>query len=245
MDISFVVPVYNEAGTILAVVRRLSALPFDKEILVVDDGSTDGTRERLREIRDPSVRTLLHPWNQGKGAAIRTGLAECRGRVIAVQDADLELDPEEFLKLLPPVLDGRCAVMYGSRFLRAAARPGDRSWWANRILTLLTDLMFAATITDMETCYKVFRADVVQGLHLECRRFEFEPEVTAKLILAGHRIVEMPIAYRPRTVVEGKKISWRDAVTAVEWLVRCRLGLSRVRRRAVDCRPDRPGEFRT
>ncbi|MBI3098925.1 MAG: glycosyltransferase family 2 protein [Planctomycetes bacterium] len=222
MDVTFVVPVYNEVGTLLEVLHRLSALPLDKEIVVVDDGSTDGSRDLLRRIDDPAVRVLYHPGNRGKGASIRTGLSQARGRVIAVQDADLELDPREFLRLVPPVLAGNAAVVYGSRFLRPRSDLPLLPLLANRVLTLVTNLLHGASITDMETCYKVFRAEVVRSLDLRCLRFEFEPEVTSKVLRAGYRIREMPIAYRPRSAEAGKKIGWRDAVTAIVWLVRCR-----------------------
>lgn len=220
--LSILVPVYNESRTVAAVIDRLMtvALPVPREIVVVNDGSSDGTREVLDALdgRNDTVTILHVEKNAGKGASIRLGLRHARGSIIAIQDADLELDPAQLAALVAPIVSGRTQVVYGSRFL--AGRP-DAPWLtvvANRSLTLLTNLLFGARITDMETCYKIMRADVARSLELESNRFDIEPEITAKLLLSGHRIRELPVAFKPRQRAEGKKIGWRDGVRALRVL---------------------------
>lgn len=225
MKLSIVIPVYNERETLRAVLSRVAALPLDKEVLVVDDGSTDGSRAILEEeaAGRSGIRVLYQEPNQGKGAALRRGFREARGEVIIVQDADLELDPEDIPKVVAPVLDGRALVVYGSRFLGSPARPAQLSYWANRFLTGLTNLLYGGLVTDMETCYKCCHASVLKRFAIESDRFDFEPEITAKLLRLGYRIQEVPILYRPRSEKEGKKIGWRDGLRAIYTLVKYRL----------------------
>ena len=221
--LSILVPVYNEARTVAMVIDRLLAidLPLAREIIVVNDGSNDGTFEALEacEPHGDLLRILHAPQNAGKGAAIRLGLSHARGTIIAIQDADLELDPVQLAGLVQPILEGRTNVVYGSRFL--AGRP-PAPWLtivANRALTAATNLLFGASVTDMETCYKIMRTDVARSLALESNRFDIEPEITAKLLLAGHAILERPVVFKPRQRHEGKKIGWRDGVHALRVLV--------------------------
>jgi glycosyltransferase involved in cell wall biosynthesis len=222
--LSIIVPVYNEVRTVLAVIDRLQAidLPVAREILVINDGSTDGTREVLEDgIRDSGsgIRVIhVHP-NAGKGAAIRRGFDEARGTIVAIQDADLELDPQQLRPLVTPIVRGEADVVYGSRFL--AGRPAA-PWItiaANRALTTTTNLLFGSSITDMETCYKIMRADVARSLKLDANRFDIEPQITARLLRSGHRIHELPVKFDPRSRAQGKKIGWRDGVRAIEVLV--------------------------
>jgi len=226
--LSILVPVFNEARTVASVIDRLLTieLPVPREIIVVNDGSSDGTREVLDAfpIQGRAVRILHVEPNAGKGAAIRRGLQIARGTIIAIQDADLELDPAQLGALVAPVVAGETKVVYGSRFL--AGRP-DAPWLtvlANRTLTLLTNLLFGARITDMETCYKIMRTDVARALELESNRFDIEPEITAKLLLSGHRILELPVYFKPRQRAEGKKIGWRDGFHALRVLAGYRFG---------------------
>jgi glycosyltransferase involved in cell wall biosynthesis len=223
--ISIVVPVYNEARTVAAVIQRLIAidLPAPREILVVNDGSTDGTREVLDQITQrPELRIIHAEQNGGKGSAIRIGFSKASGTIVAIQDADLELDPAQLADLVKPILDGRTRVVYGSRFL--AGRP-DAPWLsivANEVLTGATNVLFGGRLTDMETCYKVMAADIAQSLNLESNRFDIEPEITAKLLRAGHSILELPIRFEPRSRAQGKKIGWRDGVRALQVLLKYR-----------------------
>ena len=226
--LSILVPVFNESRTVAQVIDRLLTvdLPVPREILVVNDGSNDGTREVLDAVPDrgDAVRIFHAERNAGKGAAIRLGLQHARGTIIAIQDADLELDPAQLAALVAPIVAGGTNVVYGSRFL--AGRP-DAPWLtiaANRTLTLTTNLLFGARITDMETCYKIMRADVARALELESNRFDIEPEITAKLLLAGHRIQELPVHFTPRQRAEGKKIGWRDGIRALRVLAGYRFG---------------------
>jgi len=223
--ISIVVPVYNEARTVAAVIQRLVAidLPAPREILVVNDGSTDGTRDVLDQIAQrPELRIIHAEKNGGKGSAIRIGFSQASGTIVAIQDADLELDPAQLADLVKPILDGRTRVVYGSRFL--AGRP-DAPWlsiFANQVLTAATNVLFGGRLTDMETCYKVMAADVARSLNLESNRFDIEPEITAKLLRAGHSILELPIRFEPRSRAQGKKIGWRDGVRAIQVLLKYR-----------------------
>jgi glycosyltransferase involved in cell wall biosynthesis len=224
--LSIIVPVYNEARTVAAVIDRLLTipLPVPREIVVVNDGSTDGTRAVLDGMAPrPGVLDIVHaPQNGGKGRAIRTGFARARGTVFAIQDADLELDPAQLAMLVQPILDGRTQVVYGSRFLAGRPAAPVITVLANRALTAATNLLYGARITDMETCYKIMARDVARSLVLEANRFDIEPEITAKLLKAGHRILELPVTFTPRSRAQGKKIGWRDGVTAVQVLFRHR-----------------------
>ena len=223
--ISIVVPVFNEARTVADVIERLVAiyLPAAREILVVNDGSTDGTREVLDKIAPrPELRIIHAEKNGGKGSAIRIGFSRATGTIVAIQDADLELDPAQIAELVQPILDGRTKVVYGSRFL--AGRP-DAPWlsiFANQVLTGATNLLFAGQLTDMETCYKVMTREVALSLELESNRFDIEPEISAKLLRGGHSILELPIRFEPRSRAQGKKIGWRDGVQAIRVLLKYR-----------------------
>ena len=223
MKLSVVMPVYNESKTIREIVRRVLDVPIEKELLIVDDGSTDGTREILGELdgRD-GIRVFLQPVNQGKGAAVSVGFRYAEGDVVVVQDADLEYDPNEYPKLLGPIVDGHADVVYGSRFLGGGARRVLYFWHTvgNRFLTLASNMFTNLNLTDMETCYKMFRREVVQSMRIESRRFGIEPEITAKVARRGYRIFEVPISYYGRTYEEGKKIGWRDAVSAIWTIVK-------------------------
>ena len=218
MKISIVIPVYNEVKTIDEIIRRVQQIDVKKEVIIVDDGSNDGTCGLLKEIFQPQegVKVIFHNCNQGKGAALRTGFATVTGDVIIIQDADLEYDPREYAKLLEPILDGRGDVVYGSRFLGGPHRV--LFFWhyiGNRFLTLLSNILTNLNLSDMETCYKVFRRQVLNEITLKSNRFGFEPEFTAKVAKKGFRIYEVPISYSGRTYAEGKKITWRDGITAL------------------------------
>jgi glycosyltransferase involved in cell wall biosynthesis len=228
--LSIVVPVYNEVRTVRAVIERLIAidLPIAREIIVVNDGSTDGTREALDSlgIREPGsgirgihgIRVIHVDRNAGKGAAIRRGFQEAVGTIVAIQDADLELDPQQLSTLVAPILNGEADVVYGSRFL--AGRP-SAPWItiaANRALTTATNVLFGSSITDMETCYKIMRTEVARSLQLDANRFDIEPQITARVLRRGHRIHELPVKFEPRSRAQGKKIGWRDGFRAVEVL---------------------------
>ena len=230
MKLSIVIPVYNEEQTIGEVIERVWMVDLgamDREVIVANDGSSDGTRRAIDAspwANDPRVKTYNSPINLGKGAAVRMGLGFATGDILLVQDADLELDPNEYGRLLAPILDGRATIVYGSRFLAPSGRVALRRRLANRFLTTLTNVLFGSRLTDMETAYKVFTRDVLDGIRLRCVGFDFEPEITAKVLRAGHRIFEVPIAYKPRHENEGKKIRWIDGVDAIYALVKCRLG---------------------
>jgi glycosyltransferase involved in cell wall biosynthesis len=224
--LSIIVPVYNERPTIESLVMRCAALdlPVAKEIVIVDDGSTDGTRDFLSDhlVKVDGVRIVLHGSNAGKGSAVRTGARFATGRWLVIQDADLEYDPEEIPALLEVVLSGRGDVAYGSRFL---GQPRWAKWSqrvANRVLTWITNRLYGARITDMETCYKLMSREVFLGLDLRAEGFEVEPEVTAKLLRSGLVVTEVPISYAARTRADGKKIGWRDGVTALRTLWKLR-----------------------
>lgn len=224
MHLSVVIPVYNEKNTLGEILRRVQATGLANEILIVDDGSTDGTREVLAEFPpQPGVRVLLHPRNLGKGAAVRTGIQQATGSVILIQDADLEYNPRDYPLLLKPLEDGLADVVYGSRFLGAPRRV--TMFWhmlANQLLTLATNLLYNSILSDMETGYKVFRAEVIQSIRLRANRFDFEPEITAKLLKRRARIFEVPISFNPREYDEGKKIRLRDAFAAIWALLKYR-----------------------
>lgn len=224
--LSIVVPVFNEEATVGAVIARLRAidLPVAREILVINDGSTDGTRGVLDDLplAGGTLRIVHAPVNGGKGRAIRTGFEQARGTIIAIQDADLELDPAELGALVAPILARESAAVYGSRFMNGSQGAPIKTVLANRFLTALTNLLYGSSLTDMETCYKIMRADVARALQLECNRFDIEPEITAKLLRAGHRIIERPVRFEPRSRAQGKKIGWRDGVQAIGVLLRCR-----------------------
>ncbi|UCE52069.1 MAG: glycosyltransferase family 2 protein [Desulfobacterales bacterium] len=218
MRLSVVIPVYNEEVTIKEIVSRVQALEREKEIVIVDDGSTDGTAEILKEIdnQNEDITVLFHEKNRGKGAALQTGFATASGDIIIIQDADLEYDPRDYEALLVPILDGRADVVYGSRFLGGPHRV--LYFWhyvGNRFLTLLSDAFSNLNLTDMETCYKVFKKEVINEITLRSNRFGFEPEFTMKIAKKGFRVYEVPISYSGRTYKEGKKIGWKDGIKAI------------------------------
>ncbi|MGE0450436.1 MAG: glycosyltransferase family 2 protein [Vicinamibacterales bacterium] len=225
--LSIIVPVFNESATIAAVLERLLAidLPVAREILVVNDGSSDGTAAAIdaAACRSPLIDVVHLARNGGKGVALRTGLARARGDIVAIQDADLELDPAQLATLVGPILRGEADAVYGSRFSRGAAHVPVATRLGNAALTALTNALYGCALTDMETCYKVMRGDLARALPLTADRFDIEPEITVRLLKGGARIVEMPVVFAPRSRAAGKKIRWRDGVHAVGMLVRHRL----------------------
>ncbi len=225
--LSVVIPVYNEVGTIREILGQIRSVEManPRELIVVDDFSTDGTREILQEqaAEHADTKVYLHPQNMGKGAAVRTGLQHVTGEIIIIQDADLEYDPRDYVRLIRPIEEGRTKVVYGSRFLGEHKAMYFWHSLGNKILTLTTNMMFDTTLTDMETCYKVFTVDIGRKLKLNSNRWGFDPEITAKILKQGNRIYEVPIAYNGREFWEGKKISWKDGFTVLGTLIRYRI----------------------
>jgi glycosyltransferase involved in cell wall biosynthesis len=225
MNLSVVIPVYNEVNNIAEILRRVQATNLPTEIIVVDDGSQDGTRAVLQQLNgNGKVRVILHEHNQGKGAAVVTGMQAAQGDILLIQDADLEYDPRDYPTLLQPIQEGVAEVVYGSRFLGAPHRVA--MFWhmvANKLLTLMTNMLYNTILTDMETGYKVFRREVIQGMKIRSKRFNFEPEFTAKVLKRKYRIFEVPISFNPRDYSQGKKIKLKDAFEAVWALLKYRL----------------------
>lgn len=223
MKLSVIIPCFNEVETVEEIVRQVLAVELAHEIILVDDGSTDGTRDLLPNLNSGIVKVILHERNMGKGAAVSTGFKAATGDVFLIQDADLEYDPRDYPALLRPIQEGRAKVVYGSRFLGGPRK--TMFFWnmvANKILTLTTNILYNTILSDMETCYKCFRAEVVKDIKIRSRRFDFEPEITAKVLKKGIRIYEVPISYNGREWEEGKKIKWYDAPIAFWTLIRYR-----------------------
>jgi glycosyltransferase involved in cell wall biosynthesis len=223
-SLSVIMPVFNERSTVAEIVRRMRAveIPVRLQVIVVDDGSSDGSDKVLKALEDSTIRVINHERNQGKGAAIRTGLAAATGDLLLIQDADLEYDPDDWPRLLDPILKGKARVVYGSRFTGERKNMLPSHWFGNRILSLVTNILYRSTLSDMETCYKLFDAEVLAGITIVSNRFDFEPEITAKVLRRGHRIYEVPISYAGREPDEGKKITWRDGFGAMAALIRFR-----------------------
>jgi len=223
--LTVIVPVYNERNTVGEIIRRmrLVELAIDREIIVVDDGSVDGTDKILAALEDSTIRVASHPTNRGKGAAVRTGVSLARGDVVLIQDADLEYDPQQWPRLLAPLLEGRAKVVYGSRYLGEREATSLLHWAGDRSLSVLAALLFNTTLTDIETGYKLIDRQVLDSLKLTSDRFDFEPEITAKLLRGGYRIYEVPVSYAGRADADGRKFTWRDGMAAARTLVRLRL----------------------
>jgi glycosyltransferase involved in cell wall biosynthesis len=221
-----VVPVYNERNTLVEILRRMRAVELpdgiEREIIVVDDGSTDGTSDVLKQLGDSTVRIVSHERNRGKGAALRTGFERATGDYVLVQDADLEYDPEDWPRLIAPVLAGKARVVYGSRFTGERKNMLFFHWVGNRFLSLTTNVLYNTTLSDMETCYKLIDRTLLDGIQLHANRFDIEPEITAKLLKRKVRIYEVPISYNGREFDEGKKITWKDGFAALWTLVKYR-----------------------
>ena len=222
--LTVLMPVFNEQATLAEIIRRVRQvdLGLTLELIIVDDGSSDGTNKILRTLEDSTVRVIAHQKNQGKGAALRTGLAHASGDIVVIQDADLEYDPDDWPALLAPILKGKASVVYGSRFTGQRKNMLPLHWAGNRLLSLVTNVLYSSTLSDMETCYKAFDRRVLKDLTVVSNRFDFEPEITAKVLRRGYRIYEVPISYAGREFDEGKKITWRDGVGALKALVKFR-----------------------
>ena len=229
LKLSIIIPAYNEERTILKVIKEVKKAELNnitKEIIVVDDCSTDSTRDVLKKLKDTPIKIFYHKKNMGKGAAIRTGLQNCTGDIILIQDADLEYNPNEYKKLLKPIIDNKAKVVYGSRF--EAIRKNLKNMYklhyiGNLFLTVMTNLLYGAKITDMETGYKIFKREVIQDINIKANRFDFEPEITAKILKKGYKIYEIPISFIGRKFDEGKKITWLDGIKAAYCLVKYKL----------------------
>lgn len=223
MKLSVVIPVYNERATLAELVKRVKdVVGVEKEIILVEDHSNDGSRELVRELgqQDPTLVTVFHDQNLGKGAALRSGFKVASGDFVIVQDADLEYDPQDYLKLLKPISEGKAKVVYGSRFTGERRDMNFSHWLGNQFLTLVTNILYDTTLSDMETCYKVFPRSLIQSIRLRSNRFDFEPEITAKVLRTGVRIYEVPISYAGRESHEGKKITWKDGLPAFWALIK-------------------------
>jgi glycosyltransferase involved in cell wall biosynthesis len=222
MKLSVIIPVYNEKDTLEMIVDKVLAVPIEKEIILIDDCSKDGSRELLKNMKKDNVTTVFHEVNKGKGAAIRTGIQYVTGDVVVIQDADLEYDPNEFIKLIEPIKSGKADVVYGSRFSGSTKKMSFSHWLGNKVLTITMNLLYGTKLTDMETCYKMVKSPIIRSFKLRANRFDFEPEITAKLLKSGKRIIEVPITYEGRSWSEGKKITWKDGIAALYSIIKFR-----------------------
>ena len=227
MKISVIMPVYNEEKTLLEILNKVKNVNIDKEVIIVNDGSTDKTKEILEQVeqheKNPHVKIFHHEKNQGKGAAIRTGIDKASGDIILIQDADLEYDPKDYKKLIEPIANGKASVVYGSRVFSLTKKDMHTlHYYGNKMLTFVTNVFYNCKLSDMETCYKVFKKDILKNIKLKSKGFEFEPEITAKILKKGYKIYEVPISFKPRSFKEGKKITWIDGLKATYYLVKYR-----------------------
>lgn len=222
MLLSVIMPVFNEKDTLIEILSRVQEVPVEKEIIIVDDGSKDGTREILGGVKDENVKIIFHRENSGKGAAIKTGLRKAIGDIVIIQDADLEYNPMDYLKLIQIVQIQGAQVVYGSRTLGSTNRSYHRYYWGGRVLTFIANILYSLKITDEPTCYKMFKKEVIDRIELDCTGFEFCPEVTAKVARLGYSIHEVPISYHPRSFKQGKKIKWGDGLVAIWTLLKYR-----------------------
>lgn len=225
MKLSVIIPVYNEKTTITEILKQVIDVPVDKEIIIVDDSSTDGTREMLKDIRrtHKDIRLILKEKNEGKGSAVREGLKHIAGDIVVIQDGDLEYNPMDWIRMLQVIKDKGADVVYGSRILGKGEKSSLTFYLGGRLLSFLVNILYGANITDEPTCYKMFKVDVIRSIKLDCKGFEFCPEVTAKVLKKGYKIYEIPISYKPRKIKEGKKIRWKDGVIAIWTLLKNRL----------------------
>ena len=225
MKLSVIIPVYNEKNTITEILKQVIDVPVDKEIIIVDDSSTDGTREMLKDIRrtHKDIRLILKEKNEGKGSAVREGLKHIAGDIVVIQDGDLEYNPMDWIRMLQVIKDKRADVVYGSRILGKGEKSSLTFYLGGRLLSFLVNILYGANITDEPTCYKMFKVDVIRSIKLDCKGFEFCSEVTAKVLKKGYKIYEIPISYKPRKIKEGKKIRWKDGVIAIWTLIKYRL----------------------
>lgn len=224
MLLSIVVPVFNEKNTVLKILEKINLLPNDlnREIIFVDDGSTDGTRDILTKLNQDNVRVILKEKNSGKGDTLAVGFKQTKGDYVIIQDADLEYDPQDYLKLIEKILVNKNTVIYGSRFLGSYKDMSSLHYFGNKVLTLVTNILYGVYLTDMETCYKLFPGDFIRNIKIKSKKFEFEPEITAKIVKSGLKIIEVPISYYGRSFSEGKKITWKDGFSAISSLVKYR-----------------------
>jgi len=224
MKLSILMPAFNEIETLEEIIKRIKSvtLPIKKEIVIVDDGSTDGTTEFLSRINDEEVKVIYHPKNMGKGRAIRTALQNSTGDIILIQDSDLEYDPQDYIELLKPIIYDRASVVYGNRIRKGMKKSYTRFYFGGRLLTAITNFFYAAGIHDEPVCYKVFKKEVFDNITLQCERFEFCPEITAKVCKAGYKIHEVLVSYDPRSFSKGKKIGWKDGLVAIWTLLKYR-----------------------
>ena len=227
MKLSIIIPVYNEKETILKIIEKVNNVPLEKELIVVDDGSTDGTEDILKNIQNKrlniqNLKIIFKEKNEGKGSAISRGLKEITGDIVVIQDADMEYEPMDFMSLVKPIEEGSTKVVYGSRFLGKGSKSSLMFYLGGRLLSFMVSVLYGEKITDEPTCYKVFKAEVIKSISLRCTRFEFCPEITAKVIKKGYKIIELPIRYNPRNIKEGKKIRLKDGISAVWTLLKYR-----------------------